>query len=65
MTYIEPEMIHLERVVCGAVIEFIILNLHVSRSMATVLPIDDARGGVNKNVWPVWYHTGQPHLHII
>jgi len=36
------------RVVCGAVMEIIIPNLHVSRSMAVVFVIDDARGRVNK-----------------
>ena len=36
------------RVVCGAVMEIINPNLHVSRSMAEVFAIDDARGRVNK-----------------
>ena len=35
------------RVVCGAVMEIIIPNLHVSRSMAVVFAIDDARGRAN------------------
>ena len=35
-------------VTCVAVMEIINPNLHVSRSMAEVLAIDDARGRVNK-----------------
>lgn len=43
-----------EKVVCGVVIERIILSLHVSRSMAVVLVIEDARVRANENVWLVW-----------
>ena len=35
------------RVICGAVMEIINPNLHVSRSIAEVFAIDDARGRVN------------------
>jgi hypothetical protein len=35
-------------VICNAVMEFIISNLHVSRTMVAVLAIVDARGRVNK-----------------
>ena len=35
------------RVICVAVMEIINPNLHVSRSMAEVFAIDDARGRVN------------------
>ena len=36
------------RVICDAVMEIINPILHVSRSMAEVFAIDDARGRVNK-----------------
>ena len=35
------------RVICGAVMEIINPNLHVSRSTAEVFVIDNARGRVN------------------